>query len=51
MKRKKRDRSLSKIIDFRSPEQREKAQKKARKEGMTLKAWIETLIEINTDLK
>lgn len=43
-KKRKRDRSLSKLIDFPSIEAKEAAQKLADKENRDLKNWIETLI-------
>jgi hypothetical protein len=45
---KKRDRSLSKLIDFQSEEQKERAQSMADTVGIPLKQWIEELIAMKT---
>jgi predicted HicB family RNase H-like nuclease len=47
---KKRDRSMSKIIDFWSEDQRHKAQKMADNTGISLKQWIEELIAMKTGI-
>jgi predicted HicB family RNase H-like nuclease len=47
---KKRDRSMSKIIDFESDKQRKRAQTMADDIGISLKEWIEELIAMKTGI-